>query len=232
MREGAGLQMTKYISDKMLIGIFDLLAMVHILSDGRKSNNYKNNKDIWKSSSAVYTEGRYIEHQGAMRDLKYGYKNVAYSGCEVIAVYNAEVTLAGGNEPDKVTFVDLLKKFEDNGIVLGGLFGTAPNAMNDYLKNRGYTTEMLVGDHITEASLERFGKYYDVFIVTLYNNRENVSDQIHTMCISEVHSKTGTKQYVMHNAGDTVIKDDSIQGVLNDYNRGISEPICIIGIAK
>jgi len=63
-----------------------------------------------------------------------GYNEGWYNGCGWIAVYNALIILENPVHP-----AEIVKDFETNvGIVLGGVFGTYPNTIVNYLRNMGY----------------------------------------------------------------------------------------------
>jgi len=63
-----------------------------------------------------------------------GYNEGWYNGCGWIATYNALIILGNPIHP-----AEIVKHFEDNiGTVLGGVFGTYPNAVFNYLDSLGY----------------------------------------------------------------------------------------------
>ena len=63
-----------------------------------------------------------------------GYNEGWYNGCGWIAAYNAMIILGNPVHP-----AEIVRTFEENtGIVLGGVFGTYPNAIEDYLRDMGH----------------------------------------------------------------------------------------------
>jgi len=63
-----------------------------------------------------------------------GYNEGWYNGCGWIAAYNAMIILGNPVHP-----AEIVRSFEENvGIVLGGVFGTYPNAIEDYLRGMGH----------------------------------------------------------------------------------------------
>jgi len=58
-----------------------------------------------------------------------------YNGCGWVAAYNALIILGNPQHP-----ADIVKYFEESGgTVFDGVFGTYPNAIEDYLKSLGFT---------------------------------------------------------------------------------------------
>jgi len=58
-----------------------------------------------------------------------------YNGCGWVATYNALILLDDPKHP-----ADIVRHFETSGgTVMGGIFGTYPNAIEGYLKERGFT---------------------------------------------------------------------------------------------
>ena len=69
-----------------------------------------------------------------------GYNEGWYNGCGWIATYNALLLLENPIHP-----AEIVKHFEESvGIVLGGIFGTYPNAIEDYLRSFGYTVNQTI----------------------------------------------------------------------------------------
>jgi len=57
-----------------------------------------------------------------------------YNGCGWVATYNALIIMENPKHP-----AEIVKHFEESGgIAFGGVFGTYPNAIEEYLKNLGY----------------------------------------------------------------------------------------------
>jgi len=57
-----------------------------------------------------------------------------YNGCGWIAAYNALVVLETPVHP-----AEIVRYFEESGgIVLGGVFGTYPNTIEEYMRSQGY----------------------------------------------------------------------------------------------
>lgn len=153
-----------------------------ILLNGSPENN----------GTAIYAENAYIENQNVWQEVKFGASDMRYSGCEIIAVYNALRAL--GEPVSERTVVDLIALYEQDGAVLGGKFGTSPYALEEYFKRNGYDVIMTTGREPSE--INRIGERCDTVIVNAYNNRNDITAMIHTVSITR--EREGT--YSVHNA--------------------------------
>lgn len=223
-----------HVNDATLLAIFTLLTMDN-MSISTIFEHYELNLDGWEKYQEKYPDDVYIEHQWAMKDiLYYGRHTADYNACEVIAVYNALAAMNGGVSP--VDFPTLLATFEGNGIMLKGDWGTDPTALYLYFDANGYDVDMLYGGSITDSKLNKMEGKYETYILTAYNDGNNLNEQIHTISIT-AEEVDGETKYVIHNAGnDTYESDgtykyyDSLADAVNSYNDKKSEPISVIGI--
>ena len=55
-------------------------------------------------------------------------------------------------------------------------------------------------DAIDKYSIDSFGEKYDTYVVTAYNDKSSVSNEIHTVNISVTTDKAGKRTYYIHNA--------------------------------
>lgn len=215
-----------HVHDATLLAVFTLLSMDKVSSTNIASH-YQDNLVGWETYSNKYPGDVYIEHQGDMEDiLYYGNHTADYNACEVIAVYNVLVAMNDGTSP--TSFPELLANFEGNGIVLGGEFGTDPTALYLYLDSNGYDVDMLYGESVKDSKLERMQSDYDTYILTAYNDADNLGEMIHTVSIT-TENIDGQVKYVIHNAGDST-QYDSLAEAVNGYNDGTGEPISVIGV--
>ena len=163
------------------------------LSKSRIRRNREYNRDLKAEEGSLYRPGQFIENQAEWTGVRFGSKyDMAYSGCEIIATYNALLALG-----EKLTFedmVELIGSYERKGAVLKGAFGVAPCAVSRYLKDRGYrVTNTRRKDRNTLVSM---GKCSDTMILTVYNDRKDITGQIHTVCVT----KDENGEYLLHNA--------------------------------
>ena len=115
--------------------------------------------------------------------------------------------------------VNLISSYEKNGAALYGEFGVAPNAIERYMKNAGYKVQTT--DSRNAQKLAEIDKNSDVFITTVYNNQKDITDMVHTVCIT----KTKDGKYAAHN---TYIRDKRGNYVANTADT-LEEAISGIG---
>lgn len=101
----------------------------------------------------------------------------------------------------------------------------APSAIDDYLsdyyrKDDDVRVKTYVAPKkgYTDKGLDHIGKNNDVFVVTAYNNKEKVTDQIHTVCIAK--QKDGS--YSIYNANK---KNDDGQYIAKKGYTSLSDAI-------
>lgn len=223
----------QYVKDEIVLAAFDLFARLSHLTKAQREMHYKNNVSAWEEKKRYLgTDGNepYIEKQSDMTRLCFGKESASYNACEVIGVYNALVNL--NNKQEEIAFPDLLRAFEKKGIALNGAFGTAPKAMAKYLQKRGYHTRMLSGKRVTNQGFEGLSRDCDTFIVTVYNNKENLGEMVHTMCITKGMTEDGAAEYVLHNGGIEAFPQKTLEALLLAYGGERVRPICLIGVAK
>lgn len=173
---------------------------------------------------AFYQQGTYIENQSEWKEIEFGFTDMAYAGCEIMATYNARLSL--GEEMTAKEMAELIQSFERRGAVLGGIFGTAPTAIYRYFRNNGYRVGMTTG--MSEDEINAFGEGYGTAIITFFNNRNDIMSQVHTVNVSKEQGG-----YVCHNAwldaaGDNIC--GSLAEAVRRVSNGNARLISIIGI--
>ena len=234
------------VNDGTMLRLFDELA--EGLPTSIIYDHYYWNMTEWEKirSTATKTDSinktEYIEYQYKLSTLEYGMQdkdlsdlfldgekiNASHNTCEVIATYNTLLSLGNKN----YDFPSLLSKFEQNGITLNGYFGTSPNALNDFFKSEGYETKMVTGSN-DSASFSDLQDDYDSFVVTVYNDKNDVSGMIHTMSITREYNYFDMKyEYRLHNSDHSsgYTSGDSVEEVIKNYNGSNCELISIIGV--
>lgn len=186
----------KHVSNRTFLNIYHALTWIKVPRRIREKNytfnceQLKSEKwDVWNKSSA------YIENQSEWKNIRFGtgsHHNMSYSGCEVIASYNAWKALKGSGSPEQMA--KFILDYETHGAALRGEFGTSPYAIEKYFKKNGFSVEAAYGDDNT--AVYAIGNTYKVMIATVYNDRNDITKQVHTVCIT-FDSKKG---YILHNA--------------------------------
>lgn len=232
------------VSNDTIIYVMNYLAEKNTISDKIIKKHANDNPN---QIANVYSCGNYIENQMFWEDVKYGDKDMAYSGCEIIAVVNALHSMGKDLSNDEVA--TLITRFENDGAVLNGRWGTTPTKLADYfMEDASYTVDCTTSTDYNK--IEEIGKNNDTIIVTLYNNDNNIMDQIHTINIEKRVDASGKTVYVGHNTSyyDDVNKNkifDSADKFIesNPYNsleeairdashKNNSSSIMVIGISE
>lgn len=191
----------QHISNETVLKAYDLLSRISkVSSKVRKKNREINCRALAEGN--IFKAGHFIENQNDWGDIQFGsgkHHNMRYSGCEIIAVYNALLDL--GKELSSEDMAELIGAFEEKGAALKGEFGVTPHAIRDYLKNSGF--DVSVTSSNDETSICELGRKSHTVIATVYNNKDNIMEEIHTVCIT---------------------KKDGVYAVHNDYTRDGKKP--------
>ena len=167
-----------------------------------EKNSAKLSSDSIALNPKLNNTGKYIENQAQWGGISYGMgreeeaygdeSNMSYSGCEIIATYNALVAL--GETPDMAS---LIKGYEKHGMTLNGHAGTSPTAIMDYFAINGFDTKMLI-DFSNDSAIEDLAKY-DTIIATVYNDENDITNMIHTVSITK-EVVDGHTEFIIHNS--------------------------------
>ncbi|MDE6387040.1 MAG: hypothetical protein K2L82_04425 [Lachnospiraceae bacterium] len=186
----------KYVSNRFFLNVYQMLSTIKVPRMVREKNYKLNleqlcgmNSGLWNSPSV------YIENQNEWKNIWFGagrHHNMSYSGCEIIASFNACKALRGFASPEQMA--QLIYDYEMHGAALLGEFGTSPRAIEKYFRHKGFTVSTAYGEDFAEV--DRIASSYQVMIATVYNDKDDITKQVHTVCITVV---TGTR-YVLHNA--------------------------------
>ena len=141
---------------------------------------------------------------------------------ELMKEFNALYALTGD---ENIDFPAMIDYFEKNGILLYGHIGTAPQSVQEYFDSLGFKTM----SSFRRNEYDIVEKYYDVFILTKFNDIDDIYNLIHTVCITKKDGKfyVHNNSYYGHN-----IQYDSIDDVLNRIDGGKAKDIVLLGIKK
>lgn len=188
-----------------------------------------------RAEKSFYKPNQYIENQSEWKALAFGAVSMDYAGCEIIATYNALLSL--GEEMAEKEMAGLISAYEREGAVLHGRWGVAPAALYHYFQNQGYHVGMTTSLEIDE--MNAVGEKYDTTIISSFNNRDKVTGGIHTVNISK-----DEKGYRCHNGYTWGQREDGTRGyaaggpenslgeAVMRLSGGRAKPVCIIGIAR
>ncbi|MCR5651626.1 MAG: hypothetical protein K6F86_10635 [Lachnospiraceae bacterium] len=163
------------LPNALVVGALRFFSLFSFISKKKRSRNRDINIEELRTGNLTGKDG-FIENQHAMKDLMFGKTDMAYAGCEIIAVYNALLSLGFPKD-----LPELISTFEKKGSVLGGRFGTSPYALYRYLSK--------VFDNVSfsfkRRDFEKLAQDSRVFIITYYNDAKDIMQQIHTVCVTK-----------------------------------------------
>ncbi len=231
----------QHLSNAALLNILDICT--HFKISQRKGNaNRRANAEAFaeistevstegfSSGRSFYARGKYIENQPQWKQVRFGRYTMDYSGCEIIAAWNALLSL-GETLPEQ-GITDLIGACKKKGAVLWGGWGVAPRAIYRYFKEKGYDAALTVST--APEDINRMGEEYATAILTVYNDARDITKQIHTMNVS----KTDKQAFVLHNCyrrdrdGSYIMGTPhaSLWEAIKSLHGGAARPICVIGI--
>ena len=210
----------KNVPNEIVLNFFEYLKTLQKkeypthLSENRKG--FKNHLSTIKANNG------YIEDQRNYKDMSYGDYTLSYNGCELIAIYNALYELTKKNDTDFAQIIDIHEK---NGILINGVFGTSMKTIEQYFIKNGFPTK----SSSIKDDYEQIAKNSDVLILTIYNNKDDIMAQIHTIAITKKNGK-----YFVHNnsANPPSVGYTSFANALNSINSGKAKDLFLIGINK
>ena len=116
--------------------------------------------------------------------------------------------------------------YEKDGAVLSGKFGTSPKAISDFLTRLGFITYFSTD----EEEFDKIGREHDSLILTMYNDRNDIRKEVHTINISK-----DCEMYTAHNVycnGKVVGPCACVSEVIKNINGEKAKGISLIGIKK
>ncbi|MCR5282243.1 MAG: hypothetical protein K6E18_02650 [Lachnospiraceae bacterium] len=199
----------------------------------------------WKAHLQKLGQIPFIEDQNAMSDFCYGRERRWLTGkllggrnlcakenaCEVIAVYNALLSLSDGKEtPD---FAMLLRHFERSGISLWGYFGTSIHAVVRYFQASPYQMLHLRGRQITKEALRKACRdHYTCCIMMAENKAGDLKEMVHTICISREETEDGSVCWRAHNDYEGSVRYESLEDAVFGYHRGQGRALGVLLLSK
>lgn len=199
-----------------------------------RTKHLKNNRIEWARMQSKAMSGRFIERQHMLTGMRFGNAKASFNCCEAIAAYNVIVAcgLCGRERtlhpsPALPDFPEVLDECERIGLVLGGIFGTSTDHIIRFLHGRGYTTKELWGRAVTESSADALAGRFGAFVLTMYNDRNNIFAQVHTVCITR-----SSGCYYVHNAGITGKRFSTLYDAVRASHRGKGKEILLMGVKR
>ena len=213
----------QHVSSRTVLGFFEFLRRAQKLSPCRFAGNFaRNERAMARHTAAMRKNGGFVEDQPAWGDLAYGRSDMRAAGCEIFAVYNTLLQL--GNTDSGLP--ELIRCFEKDGMVLSGRFGTAPIALADHLRKLGYRVELSTNP----AAFDSLSRTSGCLILTMYNDRRNILDAVHTVSITP-----GPDGFTAHNVrgdGRPAGPFPDIASLLAGINGGRAGAIAMMGVNR
>ena len=212
--------------NRILLFVMKVLSVIGRVPLAKVNRNFRKNRE----AILPRIPNGFIEDQRNWKPVRFGFWNMAFSGCEIFAVYNAMYALEGRFGPEALA--EDIRYFERHGAMLHGGFGLSPYAIEAYFRKEGYvvwTTNRSDGTKI--RAMEAPG---EAFILTAYNHKRNLFGQIHTVCITK-DPKGGFlmhNNYVKNSHGKYIAKHfDTLEAAANGLTSD-STMVYLIGINK
>lgn len=225
----------RYISNKTVLMAYWILAGMRVPRPVREKNHKQNLEQLPTLDGKIWSDPNVcIENQQQWSDIRFGsgkHSSMSYSGCEIIAAFNAQKRLKGYGTPEEMA--DLIRYFEAGGAALWGEFGTSPLSLVKYFQKCSHDVLLSYGEENTMEAIERESQ---VMIATVYNDKQDITRQIHTVCIT----REPGQGYVLHNAY-FVNKEGiytaspayaTLQEAVAHISRYETKLICLLGIGK
>ena len=200
-----------HISERTIVGFFEFLRKIH------RSFYYNSHPSLPIRDDM---EDGYIENQHRYSHIPYGKSNISYAGCEVIATYNALLSLG---ERHYIPFSQILLDYARDGMVFNGRFGSSPKAIADYLSAHGCNAVF----SIRPNEFSDIIKSCHCAIFSYFNDRNDLKGGIHTICLT----KDLNGKIIAHN----VHCNGSIMGPFSTYSDFLNsipsaKAICLTGV--
>ncbi len=237
---GAKAFIPQHVPNSVVLWVWNAMRyLVRFSKKSSKKNRDANESVLLKNTTsgrACFVPNTYIENQSQWDRVHFGNYKISYSGCEIIAVYNALLSL--DKKLAAREMVDLICLFERNGSVLSGKWGISPKAAYAFFKKLGY--RVIASDDVVEESINILGEQSDTIIVTAYNDCYDILKGLHTVNIS----KDGDGRYLIHNGYRAKIDSKGNKKYISSYpyqtlweaiknmSNGKASPIYVIGISS
>lgn len=233
------------ISNRVLVGTLLVFSKFNRHGNMYALSHEKLNKDRLKERFGdIFDRGDLLENQNSYYDIYIGLSTVAEAGCEAIATYNAlrlmldekqdslnEYTHRLSKEYKKPCLFlwEIIRRYEKRGIMYAGKFGVSPKAVVDVIKDMGYDVKVFIPDK-KNHDIESFAMDNKVMIMTYYNNKYDLYDQLHTIAIGR--SERGYRAYNVYGNGNSHGYFMEISDLIRALGNGNAFPIILLGIKE
>lgn len=196
MRKWIAAFIPRYVSNHIVLTVYRLFTVLAVPRFVRRRHNRENRKILEKTNWSFWNEkNTLIENQSEWENINFGvgrHQSMRYAGCEIIATYNALKYL--DVSVSERYMAELIGAYEARGAALWGMFGVAPTAIAAYFRKNGFQAE--TADGADGAAVKKITANHQVMIATVYNDKNDIRAQIHTVCIT----KNANGEFTLHNA--------------------------------
>lgn len=226
----------RYVSNRVVLTVYRSLTVLGVPRFVRRKHLRENRIRLEQPNWRFWhVPDAYIENQSEWQQIRFGVgrrQNMNYAGCEIIATYNARKAL--GERMSKGDMAELIASYEARGAALFGGFGVAPTLIAAYLGKNGFAVQ--TADGADGDAVEEIARSHKVMIATAYNDKNDITAQIHTVCIT----KNPDGKFVLHNAYHRDEKGrfcesrpyDTMQDAVAHLSRREPKLIYLIGIGR
>ncbi|MCM1302936.1 MAG: hypothetical protein NC305_09350 [Lachnospiraceae bacterium] len=225
-----------HIPNYCMVRILSLFTLVRV-SRKQTADNLAANRETLSAAAGengFFIPGHFIENQNEWESVRFGLSTMKYSGCEIMAVYNALLDL--GVRMTAQDMAELIGDFERKGAERKGRWGCSPGSIRRYLLRRGYRVTMTTRRN--PDMIDLIGENSDSIIITAYNDRNDIRRMIHTVSVT----KDSGGYYILHNAYKRINGRYAAYGgnspvgrlwdIIGLISQGQAASICVIGIGK
>ena len=164
-----------HVSPKLVVFVYGVLdRLIYIKKSVRKENRLVNDQ-VLNSDSSPYKQG-YIENQSEWKNVKFGRSTMAFSGCEIMAVYNVLYALDRGKGTKLIG--ELIEEFEKSGAALKGMIGSSPKSIRRHLLKHGIKSSIVWKEEDIDPDCT-------LAVATVYNDKKTLYSQIHTIAFTK-----------------------------------------------
>lgn len=214
----------RYIGNPVILFAFDVLRFIHVLfCRGAKAHEKENAEAFQKKIDGLRLTEGYLEQQSSYNDLFYGKTSLSGTGCEIIAAYNA-LHFLGLIQPGQ--FPSLISEFERKAIVINGWAGSSVRGIVKVLKDHG----LCVGLTTNPNRAQDFVSSYETLIMTIYNDKDDIFRQIHTISITS--DENGFWAHNVSGNGQPFGPKENLEDMRNTLNQGKAKMIALIGVSR
>ena len=202
--------------DKMGLSKINIQPGAKVTQQAKKNKEY--NDQFMINDFVINGQGC-----GDIAKMKFGCKNLSWSGCEVIAVYNT-IKLLG----DSARIQDVVYYYDNGHDWANGIFGVEPKHISDLLtdSNEGYNYNVTKHEANNLSSFDNMNLNEGAYILS-WRNEDGVT--IHTMAI--YMNSEGNLSVYNYSNGSTKTRNYESFSAMEDDNNGV-KPIQLLEVKK